>query len=104
MTLQDFKSTIAAGTEPARVSIALKAMWYDASGNWDRAHDIAQEIHGADGSWIHAYLHRKEGDQSNAAYWYQRAGRPVCRTSLDEEWDEIATALLQKNPPDAHAL
>jgi hypothetical protein len=104
MTLKDFKSAIAAGREPAEISEALRAMWHDASGNWERAHDIAQEIHGADGSWIHAYLHRKEGDQSNAAYWYGRAGRPVCKRSLDDEWDEIATALLQQNLPGAHAL
>ena len=98
MDLKDFKSTIASRTMPDRLSDALKAMWYDAAGNWDRAHDIAQEISDSEGSWIHAYLHRKEGDQSNAAYWYRRAGQPVCKTSLDQEWTEITTALLQRHP------
>lgn len=103
MTLKDFKSTIASGNVPDRLSDALAAMWHDAAGNWDRAHDIAQEISSSEGSWIHAYLHRKEGDHSNAAYWYRRAGQPVCKTSLDEEWDDITTALLQKSR-DVHAL
>jgi hypothetical protein len=103
MNLNAFKSTIASGKIPERLTDALKAMWYDAAGDWDQAHDIAQEISGAEGSWIHAYLHRKEGDQSNAAYWYRRAGQPVCKTSLDQEWADITAALLQGHP-DARAL
>ena len=95
MTLKDFKSTIASRKMHDPLPDALKAMWHDAAGNWERAHDIAQEISEAEGSWIHAYLHRKEGDQSNAAYWYRRAGRPVCNTSLDQQWDDITTVLLQ---------
>lgn len=103
MNLNDFKSAIASGQIPDQLTDALKAMWHDAAGDWDRAHDIAQEISGAEGSWIHAYLHRKEGDQSNAAYWYRRAGHPVCKTSLDQEWADITTALLQGHP-DVRAL
>jgi hypothetical protein len=98
MNLKDYKSTIASGRMPNDLSDALKAMWYAAAGDWDRAHDIAQEISDSEGSWIHAYLHRKEGDLSNAAYWYRRAGQPVCNTSLDQEWDDITTALLQRHP------
>ena len=103
MNLKDFRSTITSGRMPDQLSEALKAMWHDAAGDWDRAHDIAQEISGAEGSWIHAYLHRKEGDQSNASYWYHRAGQPVCNTSLDQEWADITTALLQRHP-DVRAL
>ena len=57
---------------------------------------MAQDIESTDGAWIHAYLHRKEGDASNAAYWYRRAGKPVARATLEEEWEEIATALLRE--------
>ena len=69
-------------------------MWQDAKGNWDDAHRVAQEIESTDGAWIHAYLHRKEGDASNAAYWYHRAGKPVAHGPLDEEWEEIVSSLL----------
>jgi hypothetical protein len=72
----------------------LEALWHDARGDWDAAHTVAQEIESPDGAWIHAYLHRKEGDAGNAAYWYKRAGKPVASTSLDAEWTAIATALL----------
>jgi hypothetical protein len=93
MTLKDFKSTLSSSAPPA-VSESLKAMWYDGKGNWEEAHNVAQEINTREGSWIHAYLHRKEGDAGNAAYWYHRAGQPVCKTSLDEEWDAIVSTLL----------
>jgi hypothetical protein len=93
MTLKDFKSTLSSSAPPA-VSESLKAMWYDGKGNWEEAHNVAQEINTREGSWIHAYLHRKEGDIGNAAYWYHRAGQQVCKTSLDEEWEAIVGALL----------
>jgi hypothetical protein len=70
------------------------ALWHDARGDWHAAHEAAQAIDDATGAWIHAYLHRKEGDASNAAYWYRRAARPVSRAELDAEWEEIAAALL----------
>ena len=70
-------------------------MWYDAKGNWDEAHDLAQEIESKSGSWVHAYLHNKEGDRSNAAYWYRKAGKPFPDKSLEEEWEEIVTFLLE---------
>jgi hypothetical protein len=94
MTLADFKSTLSAPTPPAGLSSALTALWHDARGEWDTAHTVAQDIDSPDGAWIHAYLHRKEGDASNAAYWYTRAGKPVASASLDAEWNAIAAALL----------
>lgn len=104
MNLRDFRSTVSSGKMPDGLSEPLKAMWHDAAGNWDRAHDIAQEMHSAEGSWIHAYLHRKEGDLGNAAYWYRRANQPVCYVSLEEEWDQITTALLRRSRPDVPVL
>lgn len=72
----------------------MKALWYDGKDDWEQAHNIAQDIRSTEGSWIHAYLHRKEGDEGNAAYWYHRANQPVCKTSLQEEWESIVEALL----------
>ncbi|NHF59313.1 hypothetical protein FK220_008175 [Flavobacteriaceae bacterium TP-CH-4] len=73
---------------------ALKALWYDAKGDWGASHNIAQEIYSDLGSWIHAYLHRKEGDGFNAGYWYRRAGRPFPKISLDEEHRQIFEDVL----------
>ena len=94
MTFSDFKKSLDADEPPAGLSAPLAALWHDGKGDWDRAHTVAQDITSPDGSWIHAYLHRKEGDESNAAYWYRRAGKPVARGTLDQEWTEIVTALL----------
>jgi hypothetical protein len=96
MTLAELKATLSSAAPPASLPPALAALWQDAKGDWDAAHRIAQDIATPDGAWIHAYLHRKEGDASNAAYWYRHAGKPVAVTSLESEWDQIATALLAK--------
>jgi hypothetical protein len=93
MTADEFKATIAAD-RPPDVAPPLAALWHDARGDWERAHTIAQDIDDPTGAWIHAYLHRKEGDLSNAAYWYGRAKQPVATDSLDAEWNRIAAALL----------
>ena len=76
----------------------IKALEIERAGDWDRAHRIVQEINTPEAAWIHAYLHRVEGDLGNAAYWYRRAGRPECSSSLEEEWQEISGAL--SNSPD----
>jgi len=76
----------------------LKALWHDARKEWDTAHDLAQEVNSRDGSWIHAYLHRKEGDRSNAQYWYNRANQKMPAYSLEQEWEEIVLALLNSLP------
>lgn len=94
MTLEQFRSTLEQHSAPEGLAPALYAMWHDAKGDWNRAHSIAQEIDNRTGWWIHAYLHRKEGDQGNAGYWYRRAGQtPACDT-LDEEWTRIVMELL----------
>lgn len=95
MTAAEFKSSLKASHPPAELSQALQALWFDGKGEWDKAHDLAQEIHSRDGSWIHAYLHRKEGDLGNASYWYHRADRPVSKLPLQEEWEELVSAFLR---------
>jgi len=93
MTLAEFKRTLSASTPPD-VAPLLLALWHDARGDWDEAHRVAQDIDDKSGAWVHAYLHRKEGDPGNAAYWYRRAGQPVATDPLEAEWERIATALL----------
>lgn len=91
MTLAEFRSM-----SPDRLDGLLLALWWDVKGDWNRAHEIAQDVNGADGAWVHAYLHRKEGDQGNAAYWYARAARPVAKGELFAEWENIAAELLTR--------
>lgn len=95
MTFERFRDTLAAEAPPPDLSPGLRAMWEDARGNWNAAHAIAQQIEDKTGSWIHAYLHRKEGDLGNAAYWYRRAGQASTREPHDQEWTRIVNALLQ---------
>ena len=94
MTLDQFRSSLHSAAPPPEQSLALAGLWWDAKGDWTRAHEAAQQDEGVAGSWVHAYLHRKEGDGSNASYWYSKAGRRPSRVSLEEEWEEIANALL----------
>src|SRR5215469_11068615 len=94
MDLPAFRSSLTAAESPPDLSAALRALWLEARGDWNGAHDAAQADEGGAGDWVHAYLHRKEGDAGNAAYWYRRARRPVCEMSLEEEWEAIATTLL----------
>jgi hypothetical protein len=93
--LAEFEASLRASAPPAGVDGPLAALWHERRGDWDRAHEIAQDIAGSSGSWVHAYLHRREGDQSNAAYWYRQAGKPVARGSLDDEWRAIVHTLLK---------
>ena len=72
----------------------LQALWWAARDDWDRAHEAAQSGSGRDAAWVHAYLHRVEGDLENARYWYGMAHQPACATPLDTEWNSIASALL----------
>ncbi len=92
MTGDEFRSMSAPDTA---WSDGLTALWHDARGDWERAHESAQAGDDAGSAWVHAYLHRKEGDLGNAGYWYRRAGKPVCKMSLDEEWEEIVLELLK---------
>lgn len=96
MTLKEFRKSLNSERPPEDLTLSLAALWWDAKGDWTKAHESAQQDEGAAGAWVHAYLHRKEGDVSNAGYWYGRAGKPQARVSLDEEWSEIVNALVNE--------
>lgn len=93
MTYETFCASLKETAPPPGLPSPLTALWWDAKGNWGRAHEIAQDIDTEEAAWIHAYLHRKEGDSGNAAYWYGRAGKPLCQTTVEAEWEEIACRL-----------
>jgi len=94
MNLKAFKSSTDEAHPPKGISPALEALWHQAKGNWDAAHRLAQSQDNPAGKWVHAYLHRIEGDNDNAAYWYRLAGKDFCASRLADEWDEIVEALL----------
>jgi hypothetical protein len=94
ISFEDFRASLGAAAPPLGVSPALAAMWHDAKGEWDAAHRLAQAEENADGAWVHAYLHRVEGDLANAGYWYRRAGKPASQQPLPAEWTAIVKALL----------
>jgi hypothetical protein len=95
VTYKDFQGTLMEEQPPALWPETLQALWWDARGNWTNSHNIAQDIPSKTGSWIHAYLHRKEGDEWNARYWYDRANRPFSKLSLEEELKQIVTWTLE---------
>jgi hypothetical protein len=96
MSLDDFRTSLSEARVPPGLSAVLRALWHDGKGDWHAAHEVAQDVHDPDGARVHAYLHRKEGDAANAAYWYRQAGQPVCREALNDEWESLVTAFLQR--------
>lgn len=94
MDAKQFRASAGAAKPPAGLTDALQALWWDAKGDWTKAHEHAQAQDDKPGAWVHAYLHRKEGDLSNAGYWYRQAGKKRPDAPLDQEWDAIAAALL----------
>ena len=94
MILNEFKNTLAGNTPADNLSVYLKALWFDAKGEWEKAHTLIQDVPDKTAAWIHAYLHRKEGDVWNADYWYTKANRKRPSLSLEQEWEEIVSSLL----------
>ena len=94
MTIAEYMASLDETEAPAGVSPYLKALWYEKRGDWKQAHEIVQDIDDSTAAWLHAYIHRREGDQANAAYWYGQAGRPISDLTLDDEWREIVEALI----------
>jgi hypothetical protein len=97
MTFDEFKASLRNAVPPSGLSKSLQALWHDGHDDWEGSHNVAQDINTPEGSWIHAYLHRKEGDAGNAAYWYHKAGKPVPAVSLELEWELITKELLKKH-------
>ena len=96
MNIIEFRRSLAADSPPPGTNALLQALWHDAKGGWQRAHEIVQALKGKQSARVHAYLHRKEGDLDNAGYWQARAGTTLPDTTLDEEWEALAVALLDK--------
>ena len=94
VTPAQFTESLSRPAPPTPLSAALQGLWWAAKGEWDRAHRIVQDEDSADGAWVHAYLHRVEGDLANASYWYRQAGRVGASGPLEEEWRAIAADLL----------
>ena len=94
MNISSFKESLSWNEPPQNLSAYIKALWYDAKGEQDKAHKLIQDIKDKNASWIHAYLHRKEGDNTNAHYWYSRAGKKMPGISIEKEWEEIVAALI----------
>ena len=92
--MSEFKASLSGAAPAPDLAAPLAALWWAARGNWERAHSIAQDEAGADGAWVHAYLHRVEGDLGNAGYWYRQAGKPVASDSTETEWERMVLALL----------
>ncbi len=94
MNLDAFKAATAEAHPPEGLPAALAALWWIKKGDWEQAHSTAQADPSKQGAWVHAHLHRVEGDLDNAGYWYGQAARSRCTDPLDEEWDRIAATLL----------
>jgi hypothetical protein len=96
MTYDEFISSLASNEPPQQISGVLRALWYDGKNDWNGSHNIVQEIDDKNGSWVHAYLHRKEGDLSNARYWYSRAGKTEPKISVREEWESLVRHFIER--------
>ena len=92
--MTDFKASLSDAAPAPDFNAPLAALWWAGKGNWDQAHKIVQDENDKDSAWVHAYLHRVEGDLGNAGYWYRQADKPVAADSLDTEWERIAAVLL----------
>jgi hypothetical protein len=94
MDFETFQNSLSAANPPSGSSVYLQSLWYDGKGDWEKSHTIIQDVPDKTASWIHAYLHRKEGDDGNAGYWYSKAGKRMPAYSLEKEWEEIVRELL----------
>ena len=97
MTIDEFTQSIQTQANPSSfLPPALQALWYQKKENWHQAHQIVQNASDADSAWVHAYLHRQEGDIHNAQYWYKRSGKPESKIAISQEWEQIANELLRQ--------
>jgi hypothetical protein len=94
MDLKTFEKSLADAEPPQGVAGPLLSLWHAGKDEWEKAHDLVQDDESAEAAWVHAHLHRVEGDEGNAGYWYRRAKKPHAKVGLKEEWAAIASALL----------
>jgi hypothetical protein len=95
MNVAAFKASTSKSAPPRSLAPPVEALWWAAKGEWEKAHKIVMKDDSREAAWVHAYLHRVEGDLPNANYWYRTAGKPVCRETLEAEWRTVAAALLK---------
>jgi hypothetical protein len=95
VSIADFRASVAGAAPAPSLAPPLAALWWAAKGKWDTAHRLVQDESTRDAAWVHAYLHRVEGDVGNAGYWYRQAGQPVATDALEVEWERIASALIE---------
>jgi hypothetical protein len=93
--MAEFKASLSGATPAQHLDAPLAALWWAAKGGWNEAHKIVQDEATADAAWVHAYLHRVEGDSANAGYWYRQAGKPAAAGALETEWERMTSALLR---------
>jgi hypothetical protein len=93
--MAEFKASFSGAVPAPGLDAPLAALWWAAKGGWDEAHKIVQDEASTDAAWVHAYLHRVEGDLGNAGYWYRQAGKPVAAGPLETEWEGMVSALLK---------
>ena len=95
MTYDEFILSIENNAQPPKLPLYLQALWHDAKGNWNKAHSLIDSLDDINSCWVHAYLHRKEGDIANAGYWYRQAQKQMPDASLQEEWKSLTLELLK---------
>ena len=96
MDIGAFRTSVQCDAPAGKLSAPLQALWWDAKGDWSRAHGLVDALESTNGMAVHAYLHRKEGEQWNADYWYRRAGHRYHRDKLEDEWEALARGLLEE--------
>ena len=94
MNFDTFQKSLSDAAPPANASVYVQSLWYDGKGDWELAHELIQDLTDKTAAWIHAYLHRKEGDVWNANYWYTKAGQRMPGYSLEQEWEELVKSML----------
>ena len=99
MNVAEFKASLSCAAPAPQLGAPLAALWWAARNGWDQAHKLVQDEASANAAWVHAYLHRVEGDLSNAGYWYRQAGKPVATGSLETDWERMVSALLGSGSP-----
>jgi len=104
MTFEEFKDTLVLEDPPAGLGAPFLSLWKDARGDWEAAHRVVQSDESSEAAWVHAYLHRKDGDLANVSYWYLRAHRSMPSSSSEEEWERIVRALLSLPTPSPFTL